>query len=310
MNTGNLAVKKSVINQEVSRNKLKYFEQIIEAAEKSGAPETNFPTTALNFNSFQRNKNLPSTSRDMPQPSSTIKVGVNNHIPTMGFSTASGRSVQVSENALKSVSDLFKNIDGDFGPSKQSSCVNSVRGLAKQSSFVTPLKANNTLARRRKKRFGGIIACKQIQVSDEQLKKAALLFNEDLSAISPLRPLQTKSNIGNPSFHSTPTKTNNFANINGGPSFGKFVNTPITPIRPERNNSQDEVENELETDVYNFVIEDSNVIVTSPTKGEGEDWIKELETERKRLEERLKIIEERQKMLNTMKEECSKVDGR
>lgn len=287
MNRGNSDVKKSMIAQEVSRNKLKYFDQMIEAAEKSKTSNDHFPGFSKPVHGFQINNILPKSNKEVPQCSFTRPVyNTMNKMttPTMGFLTASGRSVEVSEKALKSASDVFQNIN-DF----------------KQNSFVTPLKAKNTLLPKRKKRFGGIIPCKQIPVSEEQLRKGALLFNEDLSAITPLRPFHMRSK--NPSYHSTPIRRNNF-------SSGKFINSPITPIRSNRNNDQDAEDTVQDNTLCNFVIEDSNVIVTSPTKVECVDWFKEIENEKKRLEERLKIIEERQRIVKGLQKESSKVDGR
>lgn len=274
-------------NQQASKNKLRFFDQLIEAAENSSneaslnlvSTSVGFTTPVGQIGNLQRNNNLPEYKNKM-----LLKQTV-----PMGFSTASGKSVCISELAMHKSSNVFKGIGDELGP------VNKHESFQKHKSFSTPLGLNSTI---RKKRFGGIISCKQIPISDEQLKRARSFFNEDLSALSPIRPFQAAENASftntrGPNYISTPNKTSSV-------SFGNSGNSPITPIRTY---------NQETTLVQcDFTIEDSIIIITSPTKEQDDDLIENLKKEKKNLEERLVIIKERIRVITMMQDQSNSVE--
>lgn len=263
-----------------------------------------------------------------------MKVNFNNCAP--GFCKASGKTLKISENALKKAKNLFENLsmdnsrqDSDRTLVAQTSTTSAENVKGEQNYLmnalvsgdtsisnkfslsdelsateVTPLNLHKprstSLSAKNSKKKLGMSHFKQIQICDNKLDKAKSLFDEDFSGISPIKPRQCVT------YTSTPIKQNNYmASVQNDcimpkTSFNNFVDTAgITPIK------MDPVEIKQPDIPFNTK---TKILCTCPSK---DTWIDDLEAERKKLELKLQIFLERERlgreMLNLIKN--GKSDG-
>ncbi|CAH2014697.1 unnamed protein product [Acanthoscelides obtectus] len=155
------------------------------------------------------------------------------------------------------------------------------------SEVHTPKREDSLL--KRQKRKLGISSCKQIRIPEQNLKKAKLLFDQEIQSISPVKPigLHIQQN------HNTPVRLEgSFSRTDG-----KYCSTPLqnnlatlktlpveSPIVPERRISYEGPE----------LSPESFFVFGAPTKGCMADWVMKYSEERKLLEEKLKKIQDRE----------------
>ncbi|XP_018571533.1 breast cancer type 2 susceptibility protein-like isoform X2 [Anoplophora glabripennis] len=276
----------------------------------------------LTVQSKENEKKSEHFSNDTQNPfifcNNDVKQSIN-----IGFSKASGREVNISENALNKVKNIFDNLNIDsltnddqtlVGQSSTTSlkdnvkaeCFNkhenysvndlSVQNMSKKfsvsqeislgeftaASLHKPGGSNQSI--KSSKRKLGMSHFRPMQICDNKLDKAKLLFDEDFSGISPIKPKRIAT------YTSTPIKQNDYLIPvkNDCPrlknSFSNFVDEAgITPIKKNVENIQAEVP-------FNA---NSKIVCMSPSR---EDLIEDLEKERKKLECRLRVLLEREKL--------------
>ncbi|KAJ8943582.1 hypothetical protein NQ318_006584 [Aromia moschata] len=246
------------------------------------------------------------------------KDGLNN-VALGGFTSASGKDFDLTD-----IYDKFGSRTFGFQTGK-----NNLSKAAKKDPWKTPTvngaNQREKPIRRRcqtEKRLG-ISSCKLLPISNNKLEKARLIFDEDFSKLSPVRPKQNNVYMSTPIRQNTSSTPGKF-DLKAASVAGNSCNTPIrndiekpsrsfnsflegiaiTPIKHDATEEERTIENPPIIDCH------GDIVMKSPTRGDAEEWLRRLQEDRKKLEDRLSIVIERQKAMENLGRKKSAVDTR
>ncbi|VEN48732.1 unnamed protein product [Callosobruchus maculatus] len=154
----------------------------------------------------------------------------------------------------------------------------------------TPKKEDVVLIKGKRKL--GISSCKQIRISPQNLKKAKLLFDQEVHSISPIKPIE----LNIEQRYSTPERPRDSVSI----ADEKYCSTPL-----QKNNTSKNLAVTI-TPARSILEECPKLSPTTfftfgaPTKGNMSDWLQKYHEERKLIEERLEKIKERETALSRL----------
>ncbi|CAH1119618.1 unnamed protein product [Phaedon cochleariae] len=295
------------------KNKLAFFDRMLDNTEfddmpianknKHGFSSASGRTVFSHIQNLKPTKNSPVTAQeDCKNKLKMLDTGIgmaetnNNMSPApastfmRGFSTASGKSYLLSENALNKASALFNDLNDDCETNTPQKHLPTATNLQRKETYDTPKRKKpfESLSAKRSNRKLGIASCKPLAISAEKLNMAKQMFEDEFCSVSPIKPIQNISNTSTPlqKHYGTPIRTNVATR-----SLKTFTSETLTAT---------EMILEDHDDVEYKLAEDSVVTFVDSEDKSGLDLAGELENECKRLEVRLRIVKERHKALASL----------
>ncbi|XP_072400013.1 uncharacterized protein [Diabrotica undecimpunctata] len=197
-------------------------------------------------------------------------------------SSTSGKSLQLSDIALK----------------KTNTTLEDTLETQPNSSFKTPIKGLGNSSAKKTKRKLGVSSLRQISIPESKLQKARLIFDEEFTGISPIKPLlQTSNTIENSC--STPIKRD----IEKHESFMDFRETV------SKEPGITETEQSVIQTVFNLK-EDCQVTFNIPENKNLNEVIVDFSAEARKLEQKLIVLNKRKEILESFRKDKADCDKR
>ncbi|CAG9840292.1 unnamed protein product [Diabrotica balteata] len=195
-------------------------------------------------------------------------------------SSTHGKSLELSDIALKKTNTTFE----DTLETKSN------------SSFKTPIKDLGNSSAKKTKRKLGVSSLRQISIPESKLQKARLIFDEEFTGISPIKPLlQTSNTVENSC--STPIKRD----IETHKSFMDFRET----VSKEPGITETE-QSVIQTE-FNLK-EDCLVTFTIPENKDLNEVIVDFSAEARKLEQKLIVLNKRKEILESFRKDKADCD--